>query len=298
MAAVVLRAPASAHAATPGPGAASQRGTPLAGGRLLSAATVGAHLAICGRLRGRPRVRAARRAAGGAEPPRASEPQWAFGGRVWFRPALVQTPEPSPPEVTFLSLFGWSLGGVVCLEYDESPCGPYREVVDMGALVLRNGAVGQWGSRLCVSSKEAEQICREIWQVPAEQRQITFAGDSKPLRCSVANDAVDVAGWEALRLCDGAEGLGLTVSPSGRLPVWWTPQIKALWLPFRLGGPEEIEQPLALHQLFLSAVKVSLQWRWPGEDKATTGEAEGLALPFSILADGVKIEICPSFGKL
>ena len=31
----------------------------------------------------------------------------------------------------------------MCLEYDESPCGGYKEVVDMGSLVTRNGAVGQ-----------------------------------------------------------------------------------------------------------------------------------------------------------
>ncbi|CAE6927737.1 unc-104 [Symbiodinium natans] len=48
--------------------------------------------------------------------------------------------------------------------------------------------------------------------------------------------------------------------------------------------PEEVA--LDLHRLFLSAVRVALQWRWPGDDKATTGPADGWPLPLSILADG------------
>ena len=46
-------------------------------------------------------------------------------------------------------------GGVVSLEYDASPVGPYREYVTMGALVTKRGAVGQWGSRLFVRSGAA-----------------------------------------------------------------------------------------------------------------------------------------------
>ena len=41
-------------------------------------------------------------------------------------------------------------GGVVSLEYDVSPVGPYREYVTMGSLVTKGGTLGQWGSRLFV----------------------------------------------------------------------------------------------------------------------------------------------------
>ena len=44
-------------------------------------------------------------------------------------------------------------GGVVSLEYDASPVGPYREYVTMGSLVTKRGALGQWGSRLFVRLK-------------------------------------------------------------------------------------------------------------------------------------------------
>ena len=56
---------------------------------------------------------------------------WRFEGRFIFRPSLVRTDSGldgngGPPSATLLSLFGYSLGGSVILEYDISPVGPYR----------------------------------------------------------------------------------------------------------------------------------------------------------------------------
>ena len=87
---------------------------------------------------------------------------WSFSGRFWFRPALVRAPpeDALPDGVSAVAALGWTLGGVVTLEYDESPVGAYREYVTMGALVTKRGAVGQWGSRLCVSTPTAEAVCR------------------------------------------------------------------------------------------------------------------------------------------
>eukprot|EP00439_Symbiodinium_sp_Y106_P080470 s117_g19.t1 len=200
-------------------------------------------------------------------------------------------------------LCAW-LGLRCCDEVRAAPperLGP-RKVGPNARMQTRLPCALRWGSRLCVSSKEAEVLCQKVWQVPAEERTIHFEG-GEALRCSVSEgDVVRVVGWEALRLCDGAEGPGITLSLDGRLPLWWTPAIKALWLPLRVGDGPSSEEPeegaLYLHRLFLSASHVALQWRWPGYDKATTGPAEGWPLPLSILADGVKIEICPSFGKL
>ena len=90
---------------------------------------------------------------------------WCVTGRLWFRPALVNiNSDPSlprpPPSVSILNLFGWTIGGTVALEYDTSPVGPYREYVTMGAVVVKRGALGQWGSRLYVSNQVAEEVCR------------------------------------------------------------------------------------------------------------------------------------------
>ena len=88
---------------------------------------------------------------------------WSFSGRLWFRPALVkaptsgnekddvQQPPPPPPSVSILQIFGWTIGGSVALEYDDSPVGPYREYVTMGALVSKRGSLGQWLSLIHIS---------------------------------------------------------------------------------------------------------------------------------------------------
>ena len=44
----------------------------------------------------------------------------------------------------------------------------------MGSVVAKRGALGQWGSRLYVSSEPAEAICQEVWGVPAEVAEISF----------------------------------------------------------------------------------------------------------------------------
>ena len=76
--------------------------------------------------------------------PSSAEYPWSFDGRLWFRPALVKTPEgPLPGDVRPLGVFGWTLGGVVYLEYDESPVGPYVEYVTMGSLVEKRGALDE-----------------------------------------------------------------------------------------------------------------------------------------------------------
>lgn len=187
------------------------------------------------------------------------------------------------------------------MEYDESPAGPYFEVVDMGSLVIgTGGALGQYGSKLCVSSKPAEVLCKETWAVPAEFREIQFeSGVKEELRFKAVGSSADSAalvvnGWKALRI-DESPAIGITVGPVNRLPLWWTPQIKGLWLPFRLGNGGD--GPF-LHDLRLSAERLALQWRWPGNDAPSLRPIEGFPIPFSILADGVTIEIWPKHGRL
>ena len=86
----------------------------------------------------------------------ADEDGWRFEGRFVFAPQLVRVPD-DPPDAYIVNVFGWTLGGVVALEYDSSLVGPYLEFVEMGALVVRNGAIGQWGARLLVSNEEAKE---------------------------------------------------------------------------------------------------------------------------------------------
>ena len=194
-----------------------------------------------------------------------------------------------------VSLFGWTVGGVVALEYDESPVGPYREYVSMGAVVTKRGALGQWGSRLYVSSAPAEAICKEVWGVPAETAEIEFVEAGEGLRVDQPPPptgpegaaTIRVGGWEATR--SGGAAL------RGGLPVLWTPQVKALWAPLvplptdaSAGGRD-----LALHPLRLSATSLRLQWcgQAPSHDLGTS-------LPVGLTVDGVRIEIGREKGKL
>ena len=215
---------------------------------------------------------------------------WRFDGRLWFRPAFVRAPDPTalPAGVRVLSLFGWTLGGNVCLEYDESPVGPYVEYVTMGALVSKRGAVGQWGSRLFVSTDPAEEVCRRVWDVPAEVARISFeeTGDSlqvdaPPALASLdgAPETIRVSGWATTRSSHGEDA-----NRVGGVPVLWTPSIKALWAPL-VPLPADGEG-LPLHDLRLSASSLRLQ-----VCAQSPSDLLGVPLPVGLSVDGLRIEI-------
>lgn len=211
---------------------------------------------------------------------------WRFDGRVFFRPALVRAPPPEqlPAGVGVVGLLGWTLGGVVALEYDASPVGPYLEYVTMGALVTKRGAVGQWGSRLYVSTPQAEEVCARVWGVPAEPCAIDF-GAAGPLAVEAppagepGPSSARVAGWARTR--HAAAG----APRRGALPVLWTPTIKALWAPL-VPLPPGGGAALALHRLRLSASSVRLHLC--GQPPS---DALGVPLPVGLSVDGLRIEI-------
>ncbi len=240
-----------------------------------------------------------------------------FTGRLWFSPSLVKVPSKesslSPgPSVSILSLFGYSLGGTVTLEYDTSPVGPYREYVTMSALVSKRGTIGQWGSRLYVSTQKAEDVCKDIWGVPAELANIEFCetrenGSNKVLQvtsppnpgASTQNvQNIRVEGWENTRVLTEEEN-DSDPKRNGGLPVFWTPTIKALWAPFiplpaSSDGKEEEELPM--HKLRLSASALRLYWSGFQRDIQKDDYTEeaynlGIPIPIGLIVDNVLIEI-------
>lgn len=225
---------------------------------------------------------------------------WSFTGRLWFRPALVRVSEKikPPSSVSILSLFGWTVGGVVALEYDDSPVGPYREYVTMGAVVSKRGALGQWGSRLYVSTKAAEDVCRETWNVPAEQADIQFLEEGSSLRVTFPPDEtketprISLAGWKNTRILDADDTAGPR-SPPGGVPVLWTPSIKALWAPFVPFPSFQQGEELPLHRLRLSAGAIRL--RMCGQEGS---EPLGVPLGIGLAIDNVFIEIAPKSDDL
>lgn len=248
---------------------------------------------------------------------------WRFEGRFVFRPSLVRTsPDTQPPAATLLSLFGYSLGGSVVLEYDVSPVGPYREYVTMGGIVgmgrvdvgdaadngsgARTLGVGQWGTDLYVSTQAAEDVCRRAWGVPAEVADIRFVtgdrgcladgpGEDGARQDGSARRTFALAGWDEHARILGSRDEG--AQRYGNIPIYWTPTIKALWAP--LLGPGGIggassqitrQERLPLHKLRLSAgaVRIKRCKRVPSPASAGGGE---LPLGVALVVDNVLIEI-------
>ena len=241
---------------------------------------------------------------------------YSFSGRLWFRPSLVQTSdlpnsvkESLPPSVSIVSLFGWTIGGVVALEYDDSPVGPYREYVSMGAVVTKRGAIGQWGSRLFVNTKKAEKVCQDIWDVPAKLAKIDFLegeygqffnGDNLNVINSPDLDkmskvqSISVSGWKKTRVMDSSSD-DMKRYPFGGIPVFWTPSIKALWaplIPFPLKKNDNVNS-LPLHKLRLSASAIRL--RYCGQSSAGS---LGIPIGVGLIVDNVLIEISDRSGSL
>ena len=226
---------------------------------------------------------------------------WRFDGRLWFRPALVPMPKESlPGGASPIGLFGWTLGGVVALEYDVSPVGPYIEYVTMGALVTKRGAVGQWGSRLFVSTQTAEEVCQRVWNVPAEVADLRFVEEGSGLNVEAApalakptgarrRETIRVSGWSSTRSSQGDGQYGAV----GALPVNWTPSIKALWAPLVPLPLTTQEQGMPLHRLRLSCSSLRLQLCGQASQ-----EELGVPFPIGLTVDGVRIEIAREDGEL
>lgn len=219
---------------------------------------------------------------------------WCFTGRLWFRPALTRVSHDilPPRSVTILSLFGWTLGGTVALEYDTSPVGAYSEYVSMGALVSKRGSIGQWGSKLFVSTKPAEDVCQKTWNVPAALANIDLQEEltdsltvrSAPDILAPTKQDIAVSGWKNTRILGESNS---SAKRYGGLPVNWTPSIKALWAPFvLLPSAEDDDSKLPLHRLRLSAsaIRLTLCGQKPSDDL-------GIPIPLGLMVDNVLIEI-------
>lgn len=246
---------------------------------------------------------------------------WCFTGRLWFRPALVRVQDSHTQALedtgifSILTIFGYTLGGTVALEYDTSPVGPYREYVSMGALVActKGGMVGQWGSRLHVSTPTAEKICQQVWGVPAELADLQFTEEGGSLQVTVAPDPwlsddattrkatvtpqkspplIQVTGWSQTRVSDEKAPV------RGGLPILWTPTIKALWLQLVPSFLVPLDRSgekggLSVHRLRLSASSISLQLC--GQEPS---DLLGIPLGIGLSVDNVLIEIGREEGVL
>ena len=203
------------------------------------------------------------------------------------------------------------------LEYDDSPVGPYREYVVMGGLValgrvtvgessddpsqMRSLGVGQWGTHLYVTTQVAEDVCKEVWGVPATLADIQFIEDGEKLQdgpdetTDNGRRKFNLSGWNNARI--------LTRTPNsrsesnkrfGNIPIFWTPTIKALWAPVSFpfqsfsDKPDiNSEQALPVHKLRLSASALRLKKC----DRSLQKSSHEIPLGLVLVVDNVLIEI-------
>ena len=85
---------------------------------------------------------------------------------------------------------GYTLGGVFCVEYTDSPVGPYREVAILSSLVGNLGGIGAWASHIFVNNEQAAQYGQAFWGLPAETVDIVNNNDD-----DAANKNADSVGF-------------------------------------------------------------------------------------------------------
>jgi len=96
---------------------------------------------------------------------------WTLTGEAWAVPLLQHADDVAayvPPGCSIVAWRGWTPGGYVCVDYHNSPVGPYREIIFVPALV-RHG--WQWGfhvSHIYVDNTESVAGGRGNWWLPKE----------------------------------------------------------------------------------------------------------------------------------
>lgn len=228
----------------------------------------------------------------GSNTPDAQYP-WCFTGRAIYRPALVRLDDSSVPSGLFVfNVGGWTLGGYVALEYDESPVGPYREFVTLGGLACsvhsRKLMMGQYGTSLCVNKISAKRICEQIWEIPAELASIEFVAEGERPEITILettpskpNKRFRVQGWKNLQHRSSERNFR-------DLLLLWTPRIKSIWTQIFFGFTDTDMQKRPLHQLRLSGNAALL---WSGWKQSSRSE---VTLGIDLVIRNILIEISPS----
>ena len=137
-------------------------------------------------------------------------PPWTFeASRIHYQFHLVKadvarrfTPPAMDGSLRLLSFLGWTLGGVFCVEYNNSPVGPYREVAILSSLVadIKSLSIGAWASHIYVDSLEAARYGEDFWGLPAmvvgiEMKQNADGSGTSPTIQFAENNSIKIFGW-------------------------------------------------------------------------------------------------------
>jgi hypothetical protein len=117
--------------------------------------------------------------------------------------------------LTLLSVAGFTLGGIFCIEYNDSPIGAYREVAILSSLVARpslwSPSIGAWASHIFVDSEAAAEYGARYWGLPAKVMAIDFKSENTDRAASsttgtagigsnvlFSDQRIEVSGWRNL----------------------------------------------------------------------------------------------------
>lgn len=198
-----------------------------------------------------------------------------FTGRAVLVPMLIRLmdkTERKSDEYKPWSIFGWTVGGIVALEYDESPVGPYLEYVQLGCLasLWHKGQpkgrflTGQVGQKLFVNETQALTLCESVWNLQGYK--------APPEIVESHSQAMDAF------FSDKLEGPAL---PFSNLPLLWTPTITAIWAQLLPALPQTTDETSRISALTLNRLRVSGRARLVLRQFAPC-EEEGDAIPLGV----------------
>ena len=237
---------------------------------------------------------------------------WKFTGRCIFVPAICKADDnnnnnalPDYDALTLLHVAGWTVGGTVVLEYDDSPVGYYREWVNLGGLALYqrqtrdqdSWQVGQFGSALYVSKSTAETLCKSVWGLQAQSADIQLVQDDDDdddddssascMRLQTDGNIRTVTAWNKAKIA------GISI-PFKNVGLLWTPTIKAIWTCIvkvsNKSSPDgDNDSILDLNRLRLSGrVRLARFDALPSQQQSNI-----ISFPIGLAVQDLKIEISP-----
>ena len=244
---------------------------------------------------------------------------WQFNGRAILCPMLVRTStslsDPASQEklekwnILPWSFFGWTVGGTVALEYDDSPVGPYTEFARLGCLAStlhrqedtpssgggsQRVLVGQVGTKLYVNENIALSLCEQVWNMTAYLSNDEIVQEHRDTIAGVQAVDDELTDSKQDRKTDTTVN-ALTIGTVNSIPLLWTPTITTIWAQLSPRIPSvtllqgEYHSGLPLNRLRLST-KVKFVTS-PEIRKSRSSDV--IPLGFGVALCGLKIEISP-----
>ena len=131
-------------------------------------------------------------------------PPWSFQASHiyyqfrWMKTEHVQkhTNLPTKDNLFLISFGKYTLGGIFCISYDESPIGPYNEIAILSGLVCSAkfpsvNSIGAWASHILVDSEQAVKYGKQFWGLPAYYTSTISGMDDNKNKNNNDDDEVD-----------------------------------------------------------------------------------------------------------